>query len=98
MPDRHGEAADRRVAGLEDQIRLAMQSWSLQPVVESLISLRGVNVITAVTVLAELGDLTRFDRSNPYQSYGLTVALLISTISSGAILPAFAGHSISSAL
>ena len=53
--------AQRRVAGLEDQIRLAMQSWSLQPVVGALISLRGVDVITAVTVLAELGDLTRFD-------------------------------------
>ena len=53
--------AQRRVAGLEDQSRLAMQSWSLQPVVDAMISLRGIDVTTAVTVLAELGDLTRFD-------------------------------------
>ena len=61
--------AQRRVAGLEDQICLAMQSWSLQPVVEALISLRGVDVITAVTVLAELGDLTRFDSPRQLMSY-----------------------------
>ncbi len=59
----------RRVAGLEDQIRSAMQSWSLQPVVEALISLRGVDVLTAVTVLAELGDLTRFDSPRQLMSY-----------------------------
>ena len=53
--------ARRRVAGLEEQIRSAVASWSLCPVVEALISLRGVNVITAVTVRAELGDITRFD-------------------------------------
>ena len=55
----------RRVAGLEDQIHQAVSSWSLRPLVEALMSLRGVNVLTAVTVLAELGDLTRFD--NPRQ-------------------------------
>ena len=37
--------------------------------VEALISLRGVDVITAVTVLAELGDLTRFDSPRQLMSY-----------------------------
>jgi len=33
--------------------------------VEALIRLRGLDVLSAVTVLAELGDITRFD--NPRQ-------------------------------
>ena len=53
--------AQRRVAGLDEQIHQAVATWSLRPLVEALMSLRGVNVLTAVTVLAELGDLTRFD-------------------------------------
>ncbi len=44
-----------------------MRSWSLQPVVEALISLRGVD--TAVTVLAEPGDLTHFDSPRQLMSY-----------------------------
>ena len=53
--------AARRVAGLDDQIRAAAASWSFAPMVDALISLRGLDVLSAVTVLAELGDLTRFD-------------------------------------
>ncbi|MCY4448152.1 MAG: IS110 family transposase [Chloroflexi bacterium] len=59
----------RRVAGLEEQIHQAIATWSLRPVVEALISLRGVNVLTAVTVLAELGDLTRFDTPRQLMSH-----------------------------
>jgi hypothetical protein len=55
---REGQA---RVAGLEAQMRQALESWSLRPIVEGLMALRGVDVITAMTVLAELGDITRFD-------------------------------------
>ncbi len=61
--------AQRRVAGLEEQIHQAVATWSLRPVVEALISLRGVNVLTAVTVLAELGDLTRFDTPRQLMSH-----------------------------
>ena len=53
--------ARTRVAGLEEQMRQALQRRSLRPVVEALLVLRGVDVVTAMTVLAELGDLTRFD-------------------------------------
>lgn len=61
--------AERRVAGLDGQIHQAVATWSLRPVVEALISLRGVNVLTAVTVLAELGDLTRFDTPRQLMSH-----------------------------
>ena len=53
--------ARRLVAGLEGQMREVLEQWSLRPMVEALIALRGVDVVTAMTVLAELGDMTRFD-------------------------------------
>ena len=53
--------AQRRVAGLEAQMGEALAGWSLRPVAEALMALRGVSRITAMTVLAELGDISRFD-------------------------------------
>ena len=61
-------AAQARTAGLEVQMHEALESWTLRPTVEALMSLRGVATITAMTVLAELGDLTRFD--SPRQLVG----------------------------
>ena len=44
-------------------MRLALENWPLRAVAEGLMSLRGVGLITAVTVLAELGDISRFDNA-----------------------------------
>lgn len=61
--------AQRRVGGLEEQMRVALASWSLAPVVEALMALRGVSLITAMTVLAELGDISRFDSPRQLMAY-----------------------------
>ena len=61
--------AQRRVAGLEEQMRRALEGWSLRPVVEALMALRGVSLITAMTVLAELGDISRFDSPRQLMAY-----------------------------
>lgn len=61
--------ARRRVAGLEAQMREALERWSLRPVVEGVMALRGVDVVTAMTVLAEVGDLTRFDSPRELMSF-----------------------------
>ena len=53
--------AQERVAQLAAQIREAAADWSLRPAVEALLALRGVDFPTAATVMAELGDLGRFD-------------------------------------
>ena len=45
-----------------------MPSWSLHPVVRAIQGLRGVALITAVTLAAEIGDFRRF--SNPRQLMG----------------------------
>ena len=51
----------QRVAGLDRELEKVLASWSLAPVVEGLMALRGCALLTAVTILAELGDITRFD-------------------------------------
>ena len=59
------KAASRRVADLMAQILQALPSWSLAPVVDSLVALRGIDKLAAITLLAELGDISRF--GNPKQ-------------------------------
>ena len=73
--------ARARVAGLERQMREALERWSLRPVLEALVALRGVDVVTAMTVLAELGDITRFDSPRELMSF---LGLVPSEHSSGA--------------
>lgn len=63
------KAAQRRVADMEQQIGQAAREWVLWPVVEALMALRGVNLVTALTTLAELGDITRFDSPKELMAY-----------------------------
>jgi hypothetical protein len=50
-------------------MRAALAGWSLEPVARGLMALRGVSLITAMTVLAELGDLTRFASPRELMGY-----------------------------
>jgi len=54
--------AGARVQRLEAQVRELVSAWSLGPVVSAMTAHRGVSLVVAATVCAELGDLTRFDR------------------------------------
>ena len=58
------QALDRQ-AHIEEQMRALVPAWSLGPLVNVLQSLRGVGLIVAVTVVAEVGDIGRFE--NPKQ-------------------------------
>ncbi|HET6515398.1 MAG TPA: IS110 family transposase [Thermodesulfovibrionales bacterium] len=53
--------AGQRVAAMEEEMRKALNGWTLKPVVEGLMALRGVDLIAAMTIIAELGDITRFE-------------------------------------
>ena len=56
------ESASERVKQLEAELLgVALPQWSLAPVVDSLVALRGIHKVAAVTLLAELGDVSRFD-------------------------------------
>lgn len=74
------KSAQRRVAGLEKQMELALEDWSLAEVSNSLEALRGVRRLTAMTVLAELGDISRFDNPRQLMAY---VGIVPSEHSSG---------------
>ena len=52
--------ATARVKALTDQMMRALPDWSLTPVVESLVALRGIDKIAAMVLMAELGDISRF--------------------------------------
>jgi transposase len=50
-----------------------VHTWRLRPVVDALQALRGAQFTGAVTIVAELGDLRRFDKPSQLMSYlGLT--------------------------
>lgn len=61
--------AQRRVVGFEKQMREVLPSWSLAPVVEAMMAMRGISLITAMTVMAELGDISRFDSPRQLMAY-----------------------------
>jgi transposase len=59
------EAATARRDRLEAHIAAALPDWSLAPVVRALQAMRGMALVAAATLVAELGDITRF--TNPQQ-------------------------------
>jgi transposase len=63
------EAATARRDRLEAHIEAALPEWSLAPVVEALQALRGVGLVAAVTLMAELGDITRFNNPRQLMAY-----------------------------
>jgi transposase len=62
-------AAGGRVAQLTEHLMRALPEWSLPPVVDSLVALRGVDKLTAIVVLAELGDISRFDSPKQWMAF-----------------------------
>ena len=57
-----------------------LEGWSREGETRGLMALRGVDTLTAVTTLAELGDLTRFDSPRQLMAF---VGLVPSEHSSG---------------
>src|SRR5262245_44773695 len=60
---------DERVERLEQAIREAVPEWSLAEVVTALQAMRGIDLIAAVAVLAEIGDLSRFQNPRELMGY-----------------------------
>ena len=63
------EDLSARVAKLTASIVELVETWSLRPLVKALQALRGVSVITATTIAAELGDLRRFETAPKLMGY-----------------------------
>jgi transposase len=61
--------AQERLERLEQAIRVAVPDWSLAELVTALMAMRGLDLISATTFLAEIGDLSRFQTAGELMSY-----------------------------
>jgi len=63
------QRAGEQLGRIEAAILELLPKWSLAPVVEALQALRGINLVTAATVMAEIGDLHRFENPRQLMAY-----------------------------
>lgn len=70
----------RRIERLDNELTHQVTSWRYYPVVKAVQAMRGVRLLVATGVVAELGDLNRFDHPRKLMSY---VGLVSSEHSSG---------------
>jgi transposase len=61
--------AQERLERLEQAIRAAVPDWSLADLVTALMAMRGIDLISAATFLAEIGDLSRFQSPCELMAY-----------------------------
>jgi transposase len=72
--------AHERLERITAALREMMSQWRQRAVVEALMSLRGIDFVSAVTLVAELGDLRRFAHPKQLMSF---IGLVPSESSSG---------------
>jgi transposase len=58
-----------RLDRLDQAIEAAVADWSLSELITALMALRGVDLISAATLVAEIGDLSRFRRPQELMAY-----------------------------
>jgi transposase len=63
------EAAEARRDRLTAQIEAMLPDWTLAPVVAALQTMRGMALVNAATLIAELGDLSRFANPRRLMAY-----------------------------
>jgi transposase len=63
------EDAEARLERLNQQVADVASTWSMAPVVEAYQALRGVAFLTAVTFVAEIGDVRRFESPRQLMAY-----------------------------
>lgn len=61
--------AQERLGHVEDVIAEFLPDWSLAPAVEALQALRGIRLVTAATIMAEIGEFSRFETAGQLMSY-----------------------------
>jgi transposase len=61
--------AEERLGRLEAAIAEFLPGWSLAPVVEALMALRGVDLVVAATFAVEIGDIRRFESPRRLMGY-----------------------------
>lgn len=72
--------AGERIERITQALRELCEQWRMNPLVKALMCLKGFEFVSAVTLVAELGDLTRFAHPRALMSY---LGLVPSEFSSG---------------
>ena len=62
-------AADERVARLTAALANSIEGWRFEPVVNALQALRGIDQISAIGLVAEIGDIGRFAHPRQLMAY-----------------------------
>ena len=63
------EDAIQRLRRLDQQLAAIVPSWSMAPVIAAYQAMRGVSFLVAVTFVAEIGDVRRFDNPRQLMSF-----------------------------
>lgn len=63
------DALEERVARLFAHMEEQLELWDREPMVRALMALRGFQIVTAMTLIAELGDLDRFESPRQLMGY-----------------------------
>jgi len=63
------EDVTERVKGLMKYIETYVQTHSLQPLVKALMSFRGIQLLSATVIAAEIGDLRRFKTARQFMAF-----------------------------
>ena len=58
-----------RVERLSEALARELEHWRMRPLVEALMSLRGIDRVTGITLVAELGELKRFAHARQLMGY-----------------------------
>lgn len=63
------DAGVERVQRIEEHLKTLLPTWERRPYVEALMACRGFREVAAMTMVAELGDLTRFSHPRQLMAY-----------------------------
>ena len=63
------QAADQRVERLTRALAASITGWRFEPVVAALRALRGIDTVSAIGLVAEIGDLRRFEHPRKLMGY-----------------------------
>jgi transposase len=74
------QSAEQRVTRLTQAVSASVLGWRFEAVVSALQALRGIDVVSAIGLVAEIGDIKRFDHPRKLMGY---LGLVPSEYSSG---------------
>jgi len=63
------QAGDDRIKGLNAALQECVKGWRFAPQVAALQALRGIDVTSAIALVAEIGDFSRFDHPRKLMGY-----------------------------